>query len=89
MASDRQVQDLRAEVRQRAMSWLSCRLHVAGSLKSYLHVQMQKLELKLAELHATDVKALDRAYQSQCQHVDALQLESTVQAPISDKRFHR
>ena len=60
----------------------SCRLCVAEcSLKSPLHVQIQKLELKLAELHATDVKALDRAYQSQCQHVDTLQLESTVCAP--------
>ena len=46
-------------------------------------MQIQKLEQKLAELHATDVKALDRAYQSQCQHVDALQLESTVCAPYS------
>ena len=57
------------------------------STQTCLHVQIQKLELKLAELHATDVKALDRAYQSQCQHVDALQLESTVCALYCDNEF--
>lgn len=41
-------------------------------------MQIHKLEQKLAEIHATDVKALDRAHKSLCQHVDALQLESTV-----------
>ncbi len=58
-----------------------------ASTQTCLHVQVQKLELKLAELHATDVKALDRAYQSQCQHVDALQLESTVCALYCDIEF--
>ena len=44
-----------------------------------MFLQIGKLERKLAELHATDVKALNRAHQSLCQHVDALELESTVQ----------
>ena len=51
-------------------------------------MQLHSLEQKLAEIHATDVKALDRAHKSLCQHVDALQLDSTVRllmytSPIS------
>ncbi|CAL5219895.1 g1820 [Coccomyxa viridis] len=52
-----------------------------------LRSEIAKLEQKLAELHATDVMALNRAHQSLCQHADALELESTgVQEGLQDIR---
>lgn len=76
----KQVQELKSEVGHRAwcsiegLAFLQC-----PGLKTVVVLQIRKLEQKLAELHATDVKALNRAHQSLCQHVDALDLESTVQ----------
>ncbi len=37
---------------------------------------MFRLEQKLADVHATDVKALDRAHKALCQHVDALEVDA-------------
>lgn len=41
---------------------------------------MERLQKELAKVHGADVKALDRALTSLCQHVDALELESKVNA---------
>ncbi|BDA42319.1 hypothetical protein COCOBI_03-2060 [Coccomyxa sp. Obi] len=41
-----------------------------------LSAEVERLQKELAKEHGADVKALDRALTSLCQHVDALELES-------------
>lgn len=74
----KQVQELRTEVEHHACCSIEKLTVLVLQVQGEIDLQIEKLEQKLAELHATDVKALDRAHKSLCQHIDALQLESTV-----------
>lgn len=39
-------------------------------------MQVFRLEQRLADVHAADVNALDRAHKTLCQHVDALESDA-------------
>ena len=78
----KQVQELRTLVRHHACYSIERLTGFVLPVQGEIGLQIEKLEQKLSELHATDVKALDRAHESLCQHIDALQLESTVDHPL-------
>ena len=69
---------MRTEVRHHACYSIERLTVIVLSFQDEIGLQIERLEQKLSELHATDVKALDRAHKSLCQHIDALQLECTV-----------
>ena len=43
----------------------------------FILAQVDRLQRQLGELHCTDANALRRAYKALCQHVDALDQESS------------